>query len=454
MSFKYLNSFIKLILLLGLSYLFLLSPKDKSSGWDKVLHRGFLTWVTRPSPLTYYTGLDATIGVEYNILKEFCDFHNLELHVVLADSSNDLFAKLDSGKVDIAGANLALNETRNIKYHSTIPYSKTQVVLVSSLQKNKIILGKDNNISGTVLDNSSYSNIAKQLIEKYSINIDNKTNASLYELLVDVSNHEFDFTLADINLVKMFKSFIPQLRIGEAVAEEQELVFFTQKASGADIKIQLDLFLNQQNILEKIESYQSESLSSLPNSSPADTVNFIRNYNKRWRKIRKLIYKIAEQEDIDPILLGAISYQESHWNPEAVSPTLVKGLMMLTKGVALEQNVEDRLNPEQSLVGGVRHFKKMMKKIPERITEPDRTQMALASYNIGYGNLERARVLAQKAGRDPDLWIDVAKHLPELNQMKNRKADGKTAVGYVENISVYQNLLNWKEQNRQESAEN
>jgi membrane-bound lytic murein transglycosylase F len=145
-------------------------------------------------------------------------------------------------------------------------------------------------------------------------------------------------------------------------------------------------------------------------------------------------------------LLGAISYQESHWNPEAVSPTLVKGLMMLTKGVAYEQDVTDRFDPLQSLIGGTEHLIKMKETIPDRIQEPDKTNFALAAYNIGYGNLEKARVITQRNGKDPDLWDDVKLFLPLLNDLEGNKADGKTAVRYVENIHVYQNILQWKEQ--------
>jgi membrane-bound lytic murein transglycosylase F len=125
----------------------------------------------------------------------------------------------------------------------------------------------------------------------------------------------------------------------------------------------------------------------------------------------------------------------------------VKGLMMLTKAVAEEHNVSDRFDPVESLTGGVEYFKKMKQKIPARIPEPDSTQMALASYNIGYGHLEKARVLTQRAGKNPDSWKDVKQFLPKLNKMDEVKADGKTAVRYVENIYVYQNLLQWKEQN-------
>ena len=184
----------------------------------------------------------------------------------------------------------------------------------------------------------------------------------------------------------------------------------------------------------------------MPNSKPADTVYFLKNYKNRWPKVKPIIYSIAEKFEMSPILLGAISYQESHWNAKAISPTLVKGLMMLTKAVASEQGVTDRFNPLQSIEGGTKHFLKMMKMVPNRIIEPNKTNFALAAYNIGYGHLEKARVMTQRAGKNPDLWTDVKLFLPQLNDLDGFKADGRTAVRYVENIHVYQNLLQWKEQ--------
>ena len=121
-------------------------------------------------------------------------------------------------------------------------------------------------------------------------------------------------------------------------------------------------------------------------------------------EVKPLIDTVAEKYGINPILLAAISYQESHWNADAVSPTLVKGLMMLTKAVAEEQGVKNRFDPFQSLEGGVKHFLKMKQTIPERISEPDKTYFALAAYNIGYGNLEKARVITQMNGKNPDIW--------------------------------------------------
>ena len=74
---------------------------------------------------------------------------------------------------------------------------------------------------------------------------------------------------------------------------------------------------------------------------------------------------------------------------------------------------------------------------------------ALAAYNIGYGHVEDARVLAQKAGRDPDSWQDVRDFLPLLEQARwytkteNGYARGWEPVRYVDNVRGYRDLLEW-----------
>ena len=147
-------------------------------------------------------------------------------------------------------------------------------------------------------------------------------------------------------------------------------------------------------------------------------------------------------DDIDWRLLAAVAYQESHWNPRAKSPTGVRGMMMLTLPTAKQLGIKSRIDPEQSIRGGARYIQKNKRRIPERIPEPDRTWLALAAYNIGFGHLEDARRLTQKFGADPDRWVDVKEYLPLLRQRKYYKqtrfgyARGDEPVQYVDNIKI------------------
>ena len=139
-------------------------------------------------------------------------------------------------------------------------------------------------------------------------------------------------------------------------------------------------------------------------------------------------------------LIAAISYQESHWNHKAVSKTKVKGLMMLTKDTASYIGIKDRLDPNQSVYGGVKYLENIFKRLPKSIIGSDRIWMTLAAYNVGLGHLEDARIITERFGHNPNYWSDVKKHLPLLRLKKFYKntkygyARGKEPVNYVKRI--------------------
>jgi membrane-bound lytic murein transglycosylase F len=106
--------------------------------------------------------------------------------------------------------------------------------------------------------------------------------------------------------------------------------------------------------------------------------------------------------------------------------------MQLTHDSADEARVSNRIDPRQSIFGGARYFRQVHDKIPAHVPEPDKTWFALAAYNMGYGRIEDARVLAQKSGRDPDSWEDVRAFLP-----------AEETARYVDNVRNYHDLLEW-----------
>ena len=149
--------------------------------------------------------------------------------------------------------------------------------------------------------------------------------------------------------------------------------------------------------------------------------------------------------DQDPLLLAAIGYQESHWRRRAKSPTGVRGVMMLTLPTAKEMGVTNRLDARQSIFGGARYLRKTRDRLPDTIPEPDRTWMALAAYNLGYGHLTDVRRHVEQTGGDPNQWQDIRAALPLKAKrdvkFKNGRARGNEAVAYVDNIRNYYNAL-------------
>ena len=146
-------------------------------------------------------------------------------------------------------------------------------------------------------------------------------------------------------------------------------------------------------------------------------------------------------------LIAAIGYQESHWDALATSPTGVRGLMMLTEDTAERLQVKDRLDARESILAGARYLALLADILPPRITEPDRTFLALAAYNLGIGHLEDARILAQRRGLSPDRWQDVRLALPGLADpgqyggLRHGFARGHEAMQFVDNVRNYEDIL-------------
>jgi len=146
-------------------------------------------------------------------------------------------------------------------------------------------------------------------------------------------------------------------------------------------------------------------------------------------------------------LLAALSYQESHWDPAAISPTGVRGIMMLTRNTAKSLGVTNRLDPDAAIDAGARYLADRHRRLPETIPEPDRTFLALASYNIGRGHLLDARQLARKLGKNPDSWEDMKEVLPlkadkrYYPSTRYGYARGYEPVHYVQRIRNYRDVI-------------
>ena len=174
---------------------------------------------------------------------------------------------------------------------------------------------------------------------------------------------------------------------------------------------------------------------------------FIKKIDNRLPKYLGYFKKHTKNSIFSWKLIAAISYQESHWNHKAISKTKVKGLMMLTKDTASYIGVKNRLDPNESVYGGVKYLENIFKRLPSSIVGSDRIWMTLAAYNVGLGHLEDARVLTEKFGHNPNYWSDVKKHLPLLKIKKYYKktkygyARGNEPVRYVERIQAYLKIM-------------
>ncbi len=94
-------------------------------------------------------------------------------------------------------------------------------------------------------------------------------------------------------------------------------------------------------------------------------------------------------------------WQESRFDPLAVSPAGAMGLMQLMPGTAAELGLTKPHSPLQSIQGGVRYLAQQWRKLSEITPHGSRLRFALASYNGGRGYINVALALARFAEGQP-----------------------------------------------------
>lgn len=440
-------------------YVFLISPPSHLSRWQQIVERGYLNWGTRPSLLTYFETSDKVTGIEYLLIKKLTDQANIKLNTFVFSNNNDMFDALHKHKLDIIGGYLSITPQRREKYAFSAAFDQTSMqLIVNSSLRNIDNLETLKSKKGEILTPSSYSDFFYSMPDNQAWNVTLNDSSSLYEIINKVNDHEIDFTFADSKIYKIYSHFFPHIRTIYNLSQKNDIVFIGNKTRDKSLYKAMNEIINSASEDGLLRRLYTDIEYGLPTVAATDTVTFIDHYDRLWPQVSDLVYEVAQKYQMDPMLLGAISYQESHWKPDAISFTGVEGLMMLTRRSAKELGISDRTNPRQSLEGGTKYFLSLKERLPKRIKEPDRTYLALVAYNIGYGNMEQARILTQQGGKNPDLWHEVNVFLPFLNdkklskQLKWGNADGKTAVDYVNNIITYKNLLQWKEQKTQKTG--
>ncbi len=260
----------------------------------------------------------------------------------------------------------------------------------------------------------------------------------------------YAFVRSDISALA--QPVYPNLMPGLVVGEPQTLAWAFPAQDDGSLRQVANRFLAQWQDSGALAHLTERYYGHLNRFGFVDKQRFRRHLRERFPLYRAWFQQAAQQTGLDWRILAAMGYQESHWRPDAVSPTGVRGLMMLTHATAGQLGIADRTDPEQSILGGARYLQMLERRMSDRISGEDRLWLAMASYNVGAGHVEDARILTERQGGNPNLWQQVKQRLPLLRQkayyqtLRHGYARGDEPVTYVDNIRYYYDMLTWYEQ--------
>ena len=426
-----------------------------------IQERGELRVSTLSSPLIYDDINGKTIGLDYELAQLFADYLGVKLKVTVRQNINQLFDDLDHDRADILAAGLVYNSERSKNYQPGPTYysvSQQVVYRVGSLRPRSLADITDQQL--TIAPGHVVIDDLRALKEnKYpnlSWTVDPKLGTT--ELLEQVKDKKLAYTIADSVAISLFQRVHPEIAVALDVTDEQPVTWFTQLDDDQTVSAAMLDFFNSINEDGTLTRLEEKYLGHGDDFDYVDTRSFLRAVDSVLPDLQPLFEKYAQE--IDWKLLAAISYQESHWDAQATSPTGVRGLMMLTKNTAQSLGISDRTDAEQSISGGAQYLQDMMAKVPETVPEGERIWFALAAYNMGYAHMLDARTLTAKTKGNPDSWSDVKQRLPLLSQKQLYQkltygyARGHEAYAYVENIRKYQiSLVGYLLEKEKEAAE-
>lgn len=425
---------------------------EEKSLLDTIKERSVLNVVLLNAPTTYYIGPDGPSGFEYDLLNAYAKSIDVDLNITAAHTVKEALEYVGKENIDIISASLTKTPHREELYNFGPSYFEVQEQVVcyrgmlgtakfprdvEDLEGLEIVVG----------ENTSYYETIESLInDGFDINVSVTSEYSTEELLEMVSNNQIDCTIADSNIYSNNLKYFPDIAMAFTISGREQLAWILPQNSTkleANMYSWLNSFVQSGKMTQLKDHYYSYVLFF----DYYNTKMFYKRIESRLPKYESYFKSTSTKFGIPWTLLAAVSYQESHWNPKAKSFTGVRGMMMLTLHTAKLLGVTNRLDPQQSIIGGTRHLKQMIKNVPEGVKGEDRLKFALASYNIGPGHIQDAMTLAKKLGLNQNVWSDLKIVLPLLSQKKYYRslkfgyARGSEPVKYVEAIYNYKSIL-------------
>lgn len=420
------------------------------SDLEEIREKGKLVVVTDYNSTSYFIYRGQPMGYQYQMLQELANYMGLRLEVKTSNDLEGSFNNLNKGEVDLIAINLTVTADRKEQVTFTYPHTQTRQVLVQRMPENHKSMHhsqlKDSLVSdqlqlaGKTVYVQKGSVYAKRL-ESLSNEIGEEINiiqvpVESEQLIQMVARGEIDYTIADENVAKVNKSYFPYLDVTTAVSFRQNLAWAVRKGS-TELKDEIDTWLKDFKSTARYAVIYNKYFENQHSVSIVKSDYYALGSGKISR-YDEIIKQESERIGWDWRLVSSMIYQESRFNPNAVSWAGAYGLMQLMPKTAARFGVGRKSSPESHIRAGVNFIKWLDNRFVEEITDPEeRTKFVLASYNIGKGHVDDARRLADKYGADPNIWEDNVEVWLLNKSQPTYYRDPVVKYGYARGIETY-----------------
>ena len=409
-----------------------------------------LVVATRNGPTTWYVERDQQpAGPEHDLVEAFAKSRGWQVDWQVHDSTAAVLSALETGQAHLAAAALTHLPTRDERFARGLAHGEVVQQVVCHREDRPLpetveaLAEVDLHVTGE----SSYAARLAALSDRVAdLTFTTHEDVSTEVLLTRVAKRDIGCTVADSTIVQVVRRHWPHLEVAFDLTDPEVVGWYAAGSWQGLAEATRDWRATEAGHAA-VDAVREEYYAYIGEFDFVDLRALNRRLDERLPRYLDVFEQAGATTGLPVDLLAAMAYQESHWDPEAVSPTGVRGMMMLTRPTAESLGVENRLDPRESIMGGARYLADRLERLPADIPEPDRTYLALASYNIGRAHVLDARKLARELGRDPDSWSDMREVLPlkadrrYYPKTKYGYARGYEPVHYVQRIRNYRDVI-------------
>lgn len=422
---------------------------DKPQALQRIMERQKLVAITDYNSINYFIYRGKPMGYQYDLLQSYADHLGVELEVRVDNRMEKKFDCINQGNCDILGIDLTVTKERSQLIDFTIPHSLSRQVLVQrkpegfarmgrrqledSLIRSQLDLaGKEVHVQAGSAFATRLRSLSDEIGEIIHI-IESEHEAEHLVRLVALG--EIDYTVCDEHVAMVSRSYYNNIDIKTPVSFVQQLAWGVQK--GADSLLQsinewLELFKASPDYHAIYHKY------FLSRRSPHKQYTEYHSFSGgRISPYDDLIREFSEEIGWDWRLVASLIFQESRFDPEAISWAGAEGLMQLMPATGEQFGALDLMNPQENIRAGtnfLRYLEQQFEKMGKE--EPDRTRFVLAAYNAGLGHILDARRLAEKHNGDKNKWDDVDTFLVHKSKPEYYN-DPVVQFGYLRGEETY-----------------
>ncbi len=431
----------------------------ESSVLEKIMIRGTLDISTFYNTTDYYVYRGITRGFHYDLAQDFAEYLGVKLRIIEVNNNIDTaIHRLQEGFFDLLAVSLTPTPERKERLSFSQPFFKTDEVLVrhkesAPIQNHSELDGKEIFISKSA---SSYKKVLQQIQDSLNIHIyiTEIEHYSYEELIHLVETGEIDYTVIDENIAQASSYSMNNIDYSFKLKGDIAVSWAT-KPEAKLLTAEIDAWLKQIRKSGKLNYLYNRYFRNRP---------LVPHHTSKYALIKKgdisvfdqLLKKESQKLNWDWRLLAALVYTESQFNPEAESEVGAYGLMQVIPETADQFKVTDYFQPDSNVYVGVEYLKYLDKYFSVfPIDSTERVKFILASYNAGAGHVLDAIRLAQKYGKNPNVWdnnVDfyiLHKNKPEYYRdpvAKNGYCNGVQTYKYVQSVlDTYNNYKNIKQ---------